>query len=94
MTNGTERVTARVQGRVQGVGYRFFTRSEARRLGLTGWVRNEADGSVSVAAEGPRTDLELLVERLIEGPPGAAVRNVDVHWEAAKHDATSFDVRH
>ena len=48
-------LSARIHGRVQGVGFRMQAQSRATRLGLTGWVRNEADGSVRVEAEGPRT---------------------------------------
>lgn len=60
MTAPSERLELVVRGRVQGVYFRASTRDEARRLGLTGWVRNEPDGSVRVLAEGPRAALEAL----------------------------------
>ncbi len=63
----------RVRGRVQGVGFRWFVREAARGLGLSGWVRNDPDGSVEVAAEGPDDAIRALRERLLEGPPGASV---------------------
>ncbi|MFB3133999.1 MAG: acylphosphatase, partial [Rhodothermales bacterium] len=53
-----ERLSARVVGRVQGVYFRAFTRNQARRLGLHGWVRNDDDGSVYLEAEGPRAILD------------------------------------
>lgn len=69
----TERLQARVRGVVQGVGFRWFVTRHARRLGLAGWVANEADGSVSVVAEGPPAAIAELLELLREGPAGASV---------------------
>ena len=66
-----------VRGRVQGVGFRWFVRERGRALGLTGWVRNLADGSVEVAAEGEPPALERLRMSLRQGPPGADVSSVD-----------------
>jgi acylphosphatase len=66
----------RVEGRVQGVGFRAWTRHEAERLGLAGWVCNEKDGSVRALLEGPPDGLELMLERLWIGPPGASVTHV------------------
>jgi acylphosphatase len=67
----------RVTGRVQGVGFRWFVRERARRLGLSGWVRNLRDGSVEVAAAGDRGQLELLLGELRRGPDGASVSEVE-----------------
>ena len=67
----------RVTGRVQGVGFRWFVRERARRLGLSGWVRNRQDGSVEVAASGEAGQLELLVGELRRGPTGASVSDVE-----------------
>ena len=67
----------RVVGTVQGVGFRWFVRERARRLGLAGWVRNCRDGSVEVAASGDSGSLTLLRDALRAGPPGAAVREVE-----------------
>jgi len=66
-----------VRGRVQGVGFRWFVREQARRLDVAGWVRNRADGCVEVAAEGTNDSIEALRRALEEGPPGAAVASVD-----------------
>lgn len=67
----------RVTGRVQGVGFRWWTRSLATELGLTGAVRNLADGSVAVHARGSDAQLAALRARLADGPPGARVTAVE-----------------
>ena len=83
MTGGprdTARLEASIRGRVQGVGFRWFVNREGRRLGLAGWVANESDGSVRIVADGPREDLETLLELLSEGPPASIVERVVVNW--------------
>ena len=80
--SGNARITARVAGRVQGVGYRYFVQAEAARLELSGTVRNLPDGGVAVEAEGPRPALHELLGRLREGPPAARVTSVDVNWHS------------
>ena len=87
-----KRLHAVVRGRVQGVSFRAFTASVARRLGLAGWVRNRPDGSVEVLAEGAPSDLEALVSRLHEGPPLARVDAVEQDWSAATGDLEPFHV--
>lgn len=69
-----------VYGRVQGVFYRAYAAGHAREMGITGYVRNLADGSVEVKAEGNRQDLEKLVGLLREGPSHARVIRVDISW--------------
>ncbi|WP_137932122.1 acylphosphatase [Mesorhizobium comanense] len=71
-------VRARVLGKVQGVGYRNWTRAEAARLGLMGWVRNERDGSVTVWFAGADAAVSTMTERLWQGPPGTAVSRIDL----------------
>ncbi|PYX83639.1 MAG: acylphosphatase [Acidobacteria bacterium] len=65
-----------VRGRVQGVGFRWFVEREAHMLGVAGWVRNNADGSVEVLAMGTREQLAGLRSRLREGPRAARVDDV------------------
>jgi len=69
---------ARIYGMVQGVGFRFSTVSMARRVGVSGYVKNMADGSVEVVAEGSADSCERLLAWLKKGPPGAYVRDVSV----------------
>jgi acylphosphatase len=66
----------RITGVVQGVGFRWFVRERARRLGLTGWVRNLPDGSVEVAAGGEPQSLQALRAELQRGPEGAVVEKL------------------
>jgi acylphosphatase len=74
------RVAFQVHGAVQGVGYRRFAAREAESLGLAGWVRNEADGTVRGEAEGPEPSLAAFRARLIQGPAFASVDRLD--WKA------------
>ena len=67
----------RIGGRVQGVGFRWFVREEARRLGLSGWVTNLPTGEVEVRAGGEQTSLERLRRALQVGPSGAQVEKVE-----------------
>ena len=83
----------RVTGQVQGVFFRAWTREQAERLGVAGWVRNCADGSVEAHLEGNEDAVQRLVGALREGPSGASVEKLDVD-DAALSDAASFEVRH
>jgi acylphosphatase len=65
-----------VRGRVQGVGFRWFVRETARRVGLAGWVYNRPDGDVELAAEGDDESIELLRSAVRTGPSGADVQEV------------------
>ena len=76
-------VTVRITGRVQGVGYRAWTRWAARRLGLRGWVRNMPDGAVVARISGPMEEVDELRRKMWQGPPGAAVDNVAPHQPSA-----------
>ena len=83
------RIRAIVSGRVQGVSYRASTADKARALGLVGWVRNLADGSVELEAEGPTEVVETLVAWCRGGPPAARVSSVSVEERtptASEHD--------
>jgi len=87
------RLDAVVGGRVQGVGFRYFVLTAANRLGLTGWVANLPDGRVQCVAEGPRADLEALLEALEMGPAGALVTRVSHAWMPPLGGFRSFSVR-
>jgi acylphosphatase len=67
-----------VRGRVQGVGFRYFVERTAARLGLAGWVRNRADGSVEAVAAGEPAEVETLIKACRRGPSAARVDSLDV----------------
>jgi acylphosphatase len=71
------RLHVRIAGRVQGVGFRWFVREEARRLGLSGWVMNLPTGEVEVAAAGEASLVDRLRTVLHVGPSGAAVERLE-----------------
>lgn len=84
----------RIGGRVQGVGFRWFAREEARRLGVSGWVTNLPTGEVEVAAGGEAASLERLRRALHVGPTGAAVSElVDVDGELTLPLPYPFTIR-
>jgi acylphosphatase len=69
-------VRAVVEGRVQGVGFRWFVRQEARRLGVAGWVRNLADGTVELTVGGEATAVRRLIDHVRVGPDSANVTSI------------------
>ena len=82
------RLHLRISGRVQGVGFRWFTREEARRLGLSGWVTNLPNGDVEVSAGGEASSLDRLKRALEVGPTGAGVVSVTELNETVAEPAT------
>lgn len=88
-----ERIRARVSGRVQGVWFRDTTRERATTLGLTGWVRNEPDGSVLLEAQGDEPARERLIAFLHEGPARAEVRDVSVEAIEPVDGELRFEIR-
>lgn len=82
-----------VSGRVQGVGFRWFVARQARRLGLAGYARNRADGSVEVIASGADEALKALERTLHDGPELARVAAVDVRDMPTDESFQSFDIR-
>lgn len=86
------RAGVRIIGRVQGVGFRYSTTRAAERNNLTGWCRNNPDGSVEAVFEGARNDIETAIAWCRKGPPGARVDNVDVSWGEATGEFSSFSI--
>ena len=83
-----------VSGRVQGVAFRYHTVRTANPLGIVGWVRNLADGTVEVRAEGPRERLEQFAAWLEHGPDYSRVTGVALDWVEPSGDFASFEVRY
>lgn len=82
-----------VAGRVQGVGFRYFTRAAALELGLAGWVRNLHDGRVEVLAQGPARSLDDLAERLRQGPGRVERLEVSEHVAEPVPTGAGFEIR-
>ncbi|MDW5316320.1 acylphosphatase [Rhizobium sp. PL01] len=85
MTDEAKAVLVRITGRVQGVGFRYWMRGQAQKLGLSGWVRNETDGAVAALICGPAAAVSTMLERCWIGPLAASV--AEVVTESAASDA-------
>ena len=88
-----KRLYATIEGRVQGVGFRFFVMQNAEALALTGWVCNTMDGKVEVLAEGEQDALSKLLSLLNSGPSGAFVSDVHSAWAPASGEFDHFGLR-
>jgi acylphosphatase len=88
------RVHVYIRGRVQGVFFRASTREVAERLGLTGWVRNLADGGVEAVFEGPEDRVRQAVSWCSKGPPGAYVSDVQEQWLDYTGEFKGFEIRY
>lgn len=82
-----------ISGRVQGVFYRAKAASKARRLGLSGFVRNLSNGNVEVLLQGDELAVNQMVAWCRKGPPAAQVDSVEVAWVAADPKFKEFDIR-
>ncbi len=92
--SGLKRVSVRVWGRVQGVGYRFFAREMARRYGLCGWVRNAQDGDVQVEVQGDAALVGRYCEGLKRGPSLGRVAGIQADDIAVVEGESGFDIRY
>lgn len=93
MADGDVRLSAYVHGNVQGVGFRWWTRSRALELGLTGYASNRPDGRVHVVAQGPRPDCERLLDHLKSGQTPGTVDSVMADWLPAGDPIDGFSER-
>ena len=87
-----KQVQVRVRGRVQGVFFRAAAQREAKRLGLSGWVRNRTDNSLEILAEGEEGGIKDLIAWAQNGPSAARVDNVDVRWRSFVGDFYDFRI--
>lgn len=83
-----------IKGRVQGVGYRLSAQARARSLGLSGWVRNCADGSVQAIVEGPQDVVVAFLEWCRQGPPLARVTELQHNFSEPKGHFEGFELRY
>jgi len=81
-----------IEGKVQGVFYRSWTRSMAESFGLTGWIKNLEDGRVEAVFEGETEKVEEMIAKSKEGSKAAEVKHVDIMWEEAEGNFVEFKV--
>lgn len=81
-----------IEGRVQGISYRYWTLRQAQGLQLTGWVRNLDDGRVEAVFEGQKKEVEQMVKKCKRGPMLAGVKHIDVVWEDATGEFKNFEI--
>jgi len=93
VTEVVKRLHVIVEGRVQGVGFRYFVQETAIELELKGWVRNRWDGSVEVLVEGDPDVLNQLLEELHRGPRSSIIERVIPQWLPATGEFSRFSVR-
>ncbi len=83
----------RISGKVQGVGFRYFTQKQGKALNLTGWVRNTLDGNVIAVVQGVKHAVDTFVDHMWIGPPMSEVKSVTTQ-EMELHEAfTDFEIR-
>jgi len=89
-----KRVHVIIEGRVQGVFFRAFTRDEAVGLGLSGWVRNRPSGSVEAVIEGEKTAVEKMLQWFQKGSPNSLVEKVHATEEPPIGNSTAFEIHY
>ena len=87
------RLHAIVEGRVQGVGFRYFVQENALSLGISGWVRNRWDRTVEVVAEGDKQRLDKLLAAIQRGPRASQVSAVKTKWSTSTGEFRDFQIR-
>jgi acylphosphatase len=89
---GQKRIHLVVRGRVQGVFFRASAQREAKRLGLTGWVKNRQDGGVEILAEGEEDQVKDLLAWAQHGPSTARVEKLDTRWRSYTGEFSEFQI--
>lgn len=89
----SEAVELKIEGLVQGVGFRYFCYQKANQLNLCGWVRNNFDSSVQLYAEGERSLLQELIEIVKVGPEAAVVNDIKIEWKKKCEGCDKFEIR-
>jgi acylphosphatase len=92
MESSLKSVRVCISGRVQGVGYRYWTKQEACRVGLCGWVRNLPDDRVEAVFEGDAATVDLMIQACRQGPPAALVCDVTIE-DRVHHGLQGFEIR-
>jgi len=82
-----------ISGYVHGVGYRYFVRSNAKKLGLNGWVRNTTNGKVEAVLQGTTEQIEEMIVLCRQGPMLSEVKDIEVEWAEKEEDFEDFEIR-
>ena len=91
--SGLTRAHVFIDGRVQGVSFRYYTARQTDVLGIKGWVRNLLDGRVEAVFEGSERDVQQMVDWCRHGPPSAVVDDVEVVWGQPEESFHSFQIK-
>lgn len=83
-----------VSGTVQGVGFRYFTQMKAVQFGITGWVKNQPDGTVEIVATGDKEDLDQFISQLREGNPFSKVSDIKIEQLTEVIPFKSFKIKY
>lgn len=83
-----------VHGYVQGVGFRYFTKTNATQFGIVGWVRNNYDSTVEIWGEGTKLKLEQFIQAIRRGPGHGSVDKLDIDWHLPKDESPAFNIRY
>lgn len=89
-----KRIEIKISGFVQGVGFRANAAAIAKELGVSGFVKNESDGSVKIVAEGEEENLRKLIDWCWQGPRYAKIDNVEAQWQEFKGEFLSFGIEY
>lgn len=89
----TARAHVFISGRVQGVNFRHYTRQQALKTGVRGWIRNLWDGRVEAVFEGDEDKVQRMVDWCHSGPPAAQVDGVEVAWQSPAGNVEGFEIR-
>jgi acylphosphatase len=87
------RISITIQGNVQSVNFRYETKFQAKALGITGWVKNAAQGTVEVVAEGDEEKLKELIRWCARGPTRARVDKMNFTWQPKTGEFSSFEIK-
>ena len=88
-----KRAHAFYSGRVQGIGFRYTAQNIAENLGVYGWVKNLEDGRVEIVAEGEEKNLKEFLDKILKGPLGRYIKDMELSWETPTSEFNDFDVR-
>lgn len=86
-------VNITVRGKVQGVGFRYYSFQRANALTLTGWVRNNSNGSVTVCVRGESNKIKQIIEQLKAGPGAPFISESDIEWLETVEQYSSFEIK-